>query len=153
MKRTFVGMLLLLLSSTALAQFTPPGRPFAPPAPSPVLVLGESFGTLFVSCGTPINPTCPRALDPVGRPFLIHYIAAGGRSADVCSASVSVQRVTPEGVMTYLLLRLVFGPDTADNVTLPLARPVRVEATDVVMVAHAQGTCAIHATIGIEYLE
>lgn len=153
MKRTILGMLLLLLSSTAFAQFAPPGRPFAPPAAPPALVLGDSFGTLFVSCGTPVNPTCPRWLEPVGRPFLIHYIAAGGRSEDVCSASLSVQRATPEGIVTYLLLRLVFGPNTADNVTLPLSRPIRVEATDVVMVAHAQGTCAIHATIGIEYLE
>lgn len=153
MKRLFLGMLPLLLASTAFGQFVPAGRPFEPPAPLPSLVLGGSFDTLFVSCGTPINPTCPRALEPVGRPFLIHYIAAGGRSTDVCSASLNVQRTTAEGTRLYLLLRLVFGPDTADNVAMALPRPLRVEATDVVTVAHAQGTCAIHATIGIEYLE
>lgn len=149
MKRLFLGMLLLLLASTAFAQFAPPGRPFA----ATPLALGDNFDTLFVSCGTPINPTCPRSLEPLGRPFLIHYIAAGGRSTDVCSASLSVQRTTAEGTKLYLLLRLVFGPDTADNVAMALQRPLRVEATDVVMVAHAQGTCAIHATIGIEYVD
>lgn len=149
MKRTFVGLLFLLLSSTAFAQFAPPGRPFAPPA----LVLGGNFDTLFISCGTPVNPTCPRSLDALERPVLLHYIAAGGRSTDVCSASVYVQHPTPAGTRTLVLLRLVFGPDTADNVTLPLTQPLRLEANDVVAVSHAQGTCAIHATLGIQYLD
>lgn len=149
MRRFILGALALLLATTATAQMTPQGRPFTTHA----LDLGTQFDTLFNSCGTPVNPVCPRLLPAIERPLQIHYIAAGGRSTDVCSASVYVQRQTPQGTATYLLLRLVFGPDTADNVVLPLSTPVRLEPGDVVGVSHAQGTCAIHATIGVEYLD
>jgi hypothetical protein len=149
MRRFILGTLATLLAASAIAQTTPPGRPFE----TQPLALGTQFDTLFNSCGTPINPTCPRLLPALERPLQIHYIAAGGRSADVCSASVYVQRQTAQGTATYLLLRLVFGPDTADNVVLPLPRAVRLEPGDVIGVGHAQGTCAIHATVGVEYLD
>lgn len=151
MRRTIIAILLALFAGNAAAQFAPPGQPFAMDDPS--LALGTRFDTLFVSCGTPVNPTCPRQLEALGRPVLIHYVAAGGRSTDVCSAAVYVLHQTPAGIRAINLLRLVFGPNTADNVTLTLPHPIRLEADDVVGVSHAQGTCAIHATLGIEYLD
>ena len=151
MRRLIIATLLTLFAGSAVAQFAPPGRPFQ--SVDPGLALGTQFDSLFVSCGTPINTTCPRQLEPLGRPVLIHYVAAGGRSTDVCSATVYVDHPTPTGTKTIILLRLVFGPNTADNVTLALPHPVRLAVDDVVGVAHAQGTCAIHATLGIEYLD
>jgi hypothetical protein len=151
MRRALIATLLTLFAGSAVAQFAPPGRPFQ--SADPGLALGTQFDSLFVSCGTPINTTCPRQLEPLGRPALIHYVAAGGRSTDVCSATVYVLHPTPAGIRVIDLLRLVFGPNTADNVTLTLPHPLRLEADDAVAVSHAQGTCAILATLGIEYLD
>jgi hypothetical protein len=151
MRRLLIATLLALFAGSAVAQFAPPGRPFQ--SVDPGLALGTQFDSLFISCGTPINPNCPRQLAPLGRHALIHYVAAGGRSTDVCSATVYVLHQTPAGIQAINLLRLVFGPDTADNVTLTLPHPVRLGPEDAVAVSHAQGTCAIHATFGIEYLD
>src|SRR5512139_87045 len=76
MRRTLITTLLALFATSAVAQFAPPGRPFQ--SVDPGLALGTQFDSLFVSCGTPINPICPRQLAPLGRPVLIHYVAAGG---------------------------------------------------------------------------
>jgi hypothetical protein len=146
MKRFLLGALVTLFASTAIAQMTPPGRPFASATPT----LGEQFDTLFITCGTAMNPTCPRTLPALERPVLLHYIAAGGRSPDTCSAAVYVQR---EMVASFTLLRLVFAADTVDNVTLALPQPIRLQAGDVIAVGRQQGNCAILATLGIEYLE
>ena len=151
MRRLIIATLLALFAGSAVAQFAPPGRPF--PGVDQGLALGTQFDSLFISCGTPINPTCPRQLAPLGRPVLIHYVAAGGRSTDVCSATLYVLHQTGVGIQEVILLRLVFGPNTADNVTLTLPHPVRLAADDVIAVSHAQGTCAIHATLGIEYVD
>ena len=63
MKRLLFGLLATLLASSALAQMSPPGQPFVPD----VLRLGHDFTTLFISCGTPVTPACPRILDPLDR--------------------------------------------------------------------------------------
>ena len=107
--------------------------------------LGTEFTTLFVSCGTPITPICPQWLEPLGRPFLIHYIVAGGRSTDLCSAFIMIKRASPGGgEEIFELFRLVFAEGTStDNVAITLPKPIRVREDDVVGVSRAQGTCAI----------
>ena len=48
------------------------------------------------------------------RPFLIHYIVAGGRSTDLCSAFVQVKRMIPGGGEEIIeLFRLVFSSGTS----------------------------------------
>ena len=87
----------------------------------------------------------------MGRPFLIHYIVAGGRSPDTCSAWVQIKRTTSAGDEYFELMRLVFSAGSTDNVALALPTPIRVGPDDAVGVARATGTCAILARIGIEY--
>lgn len=149
MRKVLLGMATMLLAATAIAHNSP-----QVPAPRPFAMdVGTEFTTLFVSCGTPVNPDCPRWSAPVGRPFLIHYIVAGGRSTDLCSAFVQVKRMIPGGGEQVIeLFRLVFSSGTsADNLALTLPKPIRVGPDDLVGVARAQGTCAILGTIGIEF--
>jgi hypothetical protein len=149
MRRILLGIVAMLFVVSAVGHNGPQG-----PAPKPFAMdLGTEFTTLFVSCGTPVNPTCPRWNGPVGRPFLIHYIVAGGRSTDLCSAFVQIKRMIPGGGEEIIeLFRLVFSSNiSADNVVLTLPRPIRVGPDDLVGVARAQGTCAILGTIGVEF--
>lgn len=149
MRRMLLGIVAMFFVVSAFAHNGlqgPESKPFA-------MDLGTEFTTLFVSCGTPVNPACPRWNSPVGRPFLIHYIVAGGRSTDLCSAFVQVKRMIPGGGEEIIeLFRLVFSSGTsADNVVLTLPKPIRVGPDDLVGVARAQGTCAVLGTIGVEF--
>jgi hypothetical protein len=148
MRKMLLGIVAMFFVASVVAHAGPQG-----PAPKPFAMdLGTEFTTLFVSCGTPVNPDCPRWNGPVGRPFMIHYIVAGGRSTDLCSAFVQIKRMIPGGGEEIIqLFRLVFSSGTsADNVVLALPKPIRVGPDDLVGVARAQGTCAILGTIGIE---
>jgi len=149
MRRILVALVAVFLATPLGAQVSPQGPRSGPFA----MELGTEFTTLFVSCGTPITPICPQWLEPLGRPFLIHYIVAGGRSTDLCSAFIMIKRASPGGgEEIFELFRLVFAEGTsADNVAITLPKPIRVREDDVVGVSRAQGTCAILGKLGIEY--
>lgn len=145
MKRLVLGTLATLIAAGALAQ-GPPGL-----QPRPALRLGENFTTLFISCGTPVTPECPRRLDPLAEPVLLHYITIGGRGSDVCSGWLAVERSAPTGLLRIELTRIVLGPPSSvDNMVLALPRPIRLEAGDVIALYRAQGTCAVIADLGVE---
>ena len=147
MKRLILAALATLVTSGALAQqFTPPARPFAPD----VLRLGDDFTTLFISCGTPITPTCPQTRAPLERPVLVHYITIGGRSTTNCSGWLYVNRATTDGVVQTELMRLVLAAGATDNMVLTFPKPLRLETGDVIGLAVAQGTCAVLADFGVE---
>lgn len=149
MRRLVIVALATLLAGSALAQqFAPPGRPFMPQ----VLRLGENFSTLFISCGTPVNPQCPRSLSPLASPVLVHYITIGGRSTTDCSAWLYVERVGTGGLVRTELMRLVLMANGFDNMVLTLPKPIRLETGDVIGLAVAQGTCAVLADLGVEQL-
>jgi hypothetical protein len=113
-----------------------------------------------------MHPTCPRFTDPVGRPFLLHYVTVGG-SADIsCSFAPNIQRQRSDGtVESFGLTRLTLWGDSqtfpgrlsSDNTVLTFPEPLRGEAADTLGVARAArttgGTCAVFATFGIEYLK
>jgi hypothetical protein len=149
MKRLVLAALALVLTSGVVAQeFTPPGRPFAPN----VLRLGD-FTTLFISCGTPVTPTCPQTRAPLERPVLVHYITLGGRSTTNCSGWLFVNRTTAEGLVQTELMRLVLAAGATDNMVLTFPKPLRLETGDVIGLAVAQGTCAVLADFGVEFTE
>ena len=150
MRRIPVIALAMLFTASALAQqFTPPGQPFT----AGTLALGTDFSTLFISCGTPITPECPKELAPLKGPVLVHYITLGGRSTSNCSGWLYVERTGTQGVERTELMRLVLAAGATDNAVLALPKPIRLEAGDVIGLAVAQGTCAMLADLGIERLE
>lgn len=146
-----------LFAGHALAQpFTPPpAPPFTPPPPPPAdeLRLVQDFTTLFISCGTPVTPTCPNTLTPLEHPLRLHYITLGGRSTTNCSAWLYVARTTPEGEVRTELMRLVLVAGAMDNLAITFPKPIRLEAGDVIGLAVAQGTCAALADLGVEFVE
>jgi hypothetical protein len=152
MRRISIIALATLFATSALAQqFSPPGQPFnAGPDP---LLLGTNFSTLFISCGTPITPDCPKTLAPLESPVLVHYITLGGRSTSNCSGHLYVERTGTLGVERTELMRLVLAAGATDNMVLALPRPIRLEAGDVIGLTVAQGTCAMLADLGVETLE
>jgi len=97
------------------------------------------------------EPGLPAMERPACRPFLIHYIVAGGRSTDLCSAFVQIKRMIPGGDEEIIeLFRLVFSSGTsADNVVLTLSKPIRLGPENLVGVARAQGTCAPSVEAGL----
>ena len=118
-----------------------------------MLRLGEKVTTLFVSCGTPITPDCPKVLNPLSGSVLIHYITLGGRSTSSCSGWLFVDRTGPAGLERIELMRLVLATGATENMVLPLPKPIRLETGDAIGVAVAQGACAMLADIGIERLD
>ena len=152
MRRMPIIALAMLFAASAFAQsFSPPGQPFT----NGSLPLGTGFSTLFISCGTPVTPECPKTLAPLGSAVLVHYITLGGRSTSTsnCSGWLYVERTGTQGVERTELLRLVLAAGATDNMVLALPRPIRLEAGDVIGIAVAQGTCAMLADLGIETLE
>lgn len=150
MKRLWIAALAALVAAGALAHdASPRGRPFLPNA----LRLGESFSTLFVSCGTPVTPECPKTLEPLPTPVLMHYVTFGGRSTTNCSGWLYVERAGPTGLVRTELMRLVLAAGATDNMVLALPKPILLEAGDVIGVTVAQGTCAVLADLGIEVLD
>lgn len=153
MKKLILAALATLLAGTALAQpFSPPAPPFTPPAPA-VLRIVEDFTTIFVSCGTPVTPTCPKTLDPLERPVLLHYITLGGRSTSDCSGWLFVNRTTPQGLVRTELARLVLAAGAIDNIALTFPTPIRLETGDVIGIAVAQGICGVIADLGVEFAD
>lgn len=158
MNRIVLGALSVLLASSAMAQTANPVTRATPYA----MELGTQFQTLFVSCGTERNPECPRFLEPLGRPFLIHYVTVAGRSDGVCSVAPQIMQVTPDGGdQVFGLARLVLFGDAGqspaqlseDSMVLTLARPIRVGPADTVGVARSfqdTGVCATLVMFGIE---
>lgn len=160
MKSHLVVSLCLLLSSAASAHgLAAPGSPFSS------LALGSQFVPVLVTCGTAPNPDCPRFLEPMERPYLIHYVTVGGRADAQCSFTPVIQRQKSDGsVNNFGLARFTLWGDgqslpvqsRADNAVLTFPEPLRGEAGDLLGVSRApvniEGTCSVFATYGIEYL-
>ncbi len=153
MKRLILAALATLATGSVFAQqFTPPGQPFVPVVQD-VLRVGDDFTTLFISCGTPVTPTCPQTRTPLERPVLVHYITIGGRSTSNCSGWLAVSRTTIEGTVQTELMRLVLAAGATDNMVLTFPKPLRLEAGDVIGLFVAQGTCAVIADLGVEFAD
>ena len=64
MRRMLLGIVAMFFVVSAFAHNGLQG-----PEPKPFAMdLGTQFTTLFVSCGTPVNPDCPRWNGPIGPP-------------------------------------------------------------------------------------
>ena len=160
MKSFLVGIAGALLASSAGAYDSMSWGP----AGAGSLRLGAQFVPVFISCGTTQNPQCPRTTEPIGRPYLIHYVAVSARASTQCSFVANVSRLKSDGsVEIYSLTRMTLWGDAAawppqldsDSSVLTFPKPLRGESGDTLGVARAPGTaeaCAVFATFGIEYL-
>ncbi len=164
MKRILIGIACAMLVSSVPAHQGPASSagPFS-------LELGSEFVTVQATCGTPFNPTCPGFTEPVGRPFLIHYVTVGGRADQVCSGTPAISREMSDGInQVFNLGRLVLNGDNQDgagrfswdNTVITFPKPLRGHAGDRLGVqrtpqtlADPEGACGIIATFGIEYLK
>jgi hypothetical protein len=160
MKAFFVGIAGALLVSSAAAV-----EPMSwGPAGSASLRLGSQFVPVLITCGTSQNPQCPRSTEPIGRPYLIHYVTLSARANTLCSFAANVTRQKSDGTTEiFALARMTLWGDTmewprqlsSDTAVLTFPKPLRGEASDTLGVGKSPltaETCSIFATFGIEYL-
>ena len=150
MRRILTLVAGMLLGAVATAQGVPPVA-----APPFSMTLGDDFQTLFVTCGTPQHPECPRYLTPLGRPFRVHYVMLSGTTISAGSVSAIVKQLRPDGTETNPSLgRILIAANSDSSVVLTLPKPVLVGPDDAVGVVCPTVTtgCSVMATFGVELL-
>jgi len=162
---------LLVFAVGGIAGAVPPGQPFQQRS----LAIGSEFDTVRVRCGTRLDDGCPNYNDPVGRPYLLHYVTMGGSANVRCTFGPAILRQTSDGTDDLTLQRLYLGTDAfqpwstfgiSDNTVLTFPVPLRGQASDRLGVFRFTfpgtetdpGTpgapnCLVFAVFGIEYLE
>lgn len=162
MRAFFAGLAGAMLWVSSAAAFDPVAASSASPFS---LRLGSQFVPVLITCGTPQNPQCPRYTEPVGRPYLIHYVTVGGRADIFCSFASVVRRQKSDGSLeSFGLTRMTLWGDSVqspsrlswDNTVLTFPKPIRGEAGDTLGVVRSPVTgdsCSVFATFGIEYLQ
>lgn len=172
-KRCFCRLFPIALLVFAVGGVTgadPPGVPFQERS----IALGTQFDTVRVQCGTPFRPSCRREdafSDPVGRPYLLHYVTMSGSASMRCSFLATVQRELADDTFRVHLGRLsvLGGPwyfpanFSTDSAVVTFPVPLRGEAVDKLGIwrfpqeaastdPYTGEACHVFVVFGIEYL-
>lgn len=159
---------LLVFAMAGIAGAAPPGVPFQERS----LALGSQFNTINIRCGQAVQPNCYREetfSDPVGRPYLLHYVAMTGSSSMQCTFLATVRRDLADDTFRIFLGRLaMLGAPwynfSSNSAVLTFPVPLRGEAVDRLGIwrfpeeaqtsdPYSGEACQVFATFGIEYLD
>ena len=158
----------LVFALAGIARADPPGVPFQGRS----LALGSQFDTVRIRCGSGPRRNCYREetfSDPVGRPYLLHYVNMTGSSSMQCSFLATVQRELADDILRVFLGRLnILGAPwnqfSSDSTVITFPVPIRGEAVDRLGIwrfpeeaptsdPYSGEACHVQAIFGIEYLD